>query len=360
MLMQSKDAAPDTPKLAGAILAEAASRSASDIHIEPTQAGHDVRYRIDGLLASTQQLTGGQGRSLVTRLMVMAQLLTYRLDVPQEGRITVSLPGFDTPLTLRLAIMPTTHGLRAVVRLPAELNQPRMLSALNLPQPTLDALHRFAREEAGMLLVTGPAGSGKTTTIYALLEHIGRTSPGASIIALEDPVERDLRGVTQIQVQPFGELTYERALRSILRQDPQVLMLGEIRDAQTASLAIQAALTGHRLIATLHAGTPGGAIARLLEMGIEPYQVTSTLFAVVTQRLVRGVDEQGRYAGRLPVAEILTSDAALRQAILDRTDASTLNQQVRFTMRDAAAALIDAKRTDQAEINRVLGPRENS
>jgi len=355
MLMQSKDAKSDTPKLAEAILAEAAARGASDIHVEPTSEGHDVRYRVDGLLASTRQLTSEQGRSLVTRLMVMAQLLTYRLDVPQEGRITVDLPGLGAPLTLRLAIMPTTHGLRAVVRLPAELNQPRMLDALRLPQPTLDALHRFAREEAGMLLVTGPAGSGKTTTIYALLEHIGRTSPGESIITLEDPVERDLQRVTQIQVQPFGELTYERALRSILRQDPQVLMLGEIRDAATASLAIQAALTGHRLIATLHAGTPGGAIARLLEMGIEPYQVTSTLVAVVTQRLLRGLDEQGNYAGRLPVAQTLTSDETLRRAILARDDASSLDQQVRFTMRDAARALIDSRQTDQAEVDRVLG-----
>src|SRR5690348_9918367 len=126
-----------------------------------------------------------------------------------------------------------------------------------------------------MLVVTGPAGSGKTTTLYALLDHIARSSPGLSIITLEDPVERHLAGVTQIEVKPFGELTYERALRSILRQDPQVLMLGEIRDAATASLAVQAALSGHRLVCTLHAATPGGAVARLLEMGLEPYRITS-------------------------------------------------------------------------------------
>src|SRR5207237_8508969 len=138
----------------------------------------------------------------------------------------------------------------------------------------------------------------KTTTIYALLGHIAHTSPGLSIVALEDPVERDLSGVTQIEVSPFGQLTYERALRSILRQDPQVLMLGEIRDAATATLALQAALSGHRLICTLHAATPGGAIARLLDMGLEPYQITSALFGVVAQRLLRRRDKEG-YGGRV-------------------------------------------------------------
>ncbi len=138
-----------------------------------------------------------------------------------------------------------------------------------------------------MLLLTGPAGSGKTTTIYALLEHLVAHSPGLSIMSLEDPVERDIPGVTQIEVSPFGQLTYERVLRSLLRQDPQVLVLGEIRDAITAGLAAQAALSGHRLISTMHAGSPGGAIVRLLEMGLEPYQIASGLFGVVAIRLVR-------------------------------------------------------------------------
>src|SRR5438552_16721888 len=155
-----------------------------------------------------------------------------------------------------------------------------------------------------MLILTGPAGSGKTTTIYALLDHIAQVSKGISIVALEDPVERDLPGVTQIQVSPFGQLTYERAIKSILRQDPQVMMLGEIRDAQTASLAVQAALSGHRLICTLHASSPGGAIARLLEMGLEPYRITSALYGVVAQRLLRRLDpDSEKYKGRIPAAE---------------------------------------------------------
>ncbi len=183
--------------------------------------------------------------------------------------------------------MPTALGLRAAVRLPAELLQPRALEQLNLPARVLEGLKRFARSDAGMLLLTGPAGSGKTTTIYALLSYIAAVQPGLAIIALEDPVERTLEGVTQIEVAPHGQLTYERALKSILRQDPQVLMLGEIRDAPTASLALQAALAGHRLISTMHAGSVGGAIARLYEMGCAGYQITSALYGVVAQRLLR-------------------------------------------------------------------------
>src|SRR5204863_417287 len=225
--------------------------------------------------------------SLVTRLMVMAHLLTYRLDVPQEGRATVVVASSPKPLDLRLSVMPTTHGLRAAVRMPAELIQPHRLSELSLPVSVLAGLQRFVSSDSGMLILTGPAGSGKTTTIYALLQSIAESSPGISIVALEDPVERDIPGVTQIEVTPFGELTYERTLRSILRQDPQVLMLGEIRDGDTASVAVQAALSGHRLVSTLHAATPAGAIARLLEMGVEPYQLTSAIFGIVSQRLLR-------------------------------------------------------------------------
>src|SRR4051794_30789121 len=278
-----------------AILDAAVRRGASDVHIEPTAQGSEVRLRIDGLLELFATHDPDAGRSLVTRLMVMAQLLTYRLDIPQEGRISLTLRSSGgRSLDLRLAVMPTTHGLRAAVRLPAELVQPKRLEDLELPAAVLDGLKRFATSDAGMLLVTGPAGSGKTTTIYALLQYIAQHSPGLSIVALEDPVERDIPGVTQIEVSSFGQLTYEKALRSILRQDPQVLMLGEIRDAATASLAVQAALSGHRLICTLHAATPGGAIARLLEMSLERHQITSSLFGVVAQRLLRRLEPGNR------------------------------------------------------------------
>jgi type II secretory ATPase GspE/PulE/Tfp pilus assembly ATPase PilB-like protein len=349
----------DAPAVIDAILDHAVRRRASDIHFEPTDNGLEVRFRIDGLLETVERHDVVAGRSLVTRLMVMAHLLTYRLDVPQEGRVSVTVKSSPQPMDLRLSIMPTTHGLRAAVRMPAELVQPRTLAELNLPAGVMRGLERFAAGDAGMLIVTGPAGSGKTTTIYALLQLIAQTSPGLSIVTLEDPVERNLTGVTQIEVSPFGELTYERTLRSILRQDPQVLMLGEIRDSATASLAVSAALSGHRLVSTLHAATPAGAIARLLEMGIEAYQLSSAIYGVVAQRLLRQKAESG-YRGRVPVAEFMAMDDTLRPAVLRRADASELARiygaQTGFRpMRAAAGDAIATGLTDADEVRRVLG-----
>ena len=355
---------PDVPRLVDELTDQAARRCASDVHVEPTANGCEVRLRVDGVLETVATHDVATGRAIVTRLMVMSHLLTYRLDVPQEGRFTVAPPSVGRELELRLAVMPTTHGLRAAVRLPAELVQPRTLDELQLPPRVLDGLKRFAAADAGMLVVTGPAGSGKTTTLYALLEHIVRSSQGLSVIALEDPVERDVPGVTQIQVSAFGELTYERALRSILRQDPQVLMLGEIRDSATASLALQAALSGHRLVCTMHAATPAGAIARLLEMGLDPYMITSALWGVVAQRLLRRLAKEPaqttRYRGRVPAAEIVELDAPVRAAVLRRADAETLAQAYATqpgyaSLRESARDLVARNLSDDAEVVRVLG-----
>jgi len=325
-----------------------------------------VKFRVDGVLEAVASHPATIGRMLVTRLMVMARLLTYRLDVPQEGRIDFapSMAKGAKPIELRVSIMPTTHGPRAAVRLPAELLQPQSLEQLGLPAAVLDGLRAFAGADCGMLIVTGPAGSGKTTTIYALLQHIAQSQSGLSIVTLEDPVERDLPDIVQIEVSPFGQLTYDRALRSILRQDPQVLMLGEIRDAATASIAIQAALSGHRLICTLHASTPAGAFIRLLEMGIEPYQLTSAIHGILTQRLVRRLssgDRAGRYQGRVPIAEFVTMTESLRRALLSRSDLDGLRQayesQAHFRpLRAAADHLVHEGLTDEQEIFRVLGP----
>lgn len=229
----------DARPVVDSILDDAVRRRASDVHVEPTAQQYELRFRIDGLLETVAFYDIPTGRSIVARLMVMAHLLTYRQDIPQEGRLTTRVTSSQNELDLRLSIMPVTHGLRAAVRLPAELIQPRSLDDLHLPAAVVQGLKSFAASDLGMLILTGPAGSGKTTTIYALLQYIAKTSPGLSIVALEDPVERDLPGITQIEVSPFGQLTYERALRSILRQDPQVLMLGEIRDAATTTLALQ-------------------------------------------------------------------------------------------------------------------------
>jgi general secretion pathway protein E len=350
----------DARRLVDHLLEQAVRQRASDLHVEPIAGGYDARLRIDGVLQPVRRFDSETGRSIVSRLMVMAQLLTYRLDIPQEGRLQITVASENRPLELRVAVIPTTHGLRAAVRLPAELVQPRGLEQLDLPPRVLEGVRRFAQGDVGMLILNGPAGSGKTTTIYALLEHIAQTQPGVSIISLEDPVERDIPGVTQIEVSPFGQLTYERALKSILRQDPQVLMLGEIRDAATASLAVQAALSGHRLICTLHASEPAGAIARLIEMGLEAHQINSAVYAVVSQRLLRR--RSGNvYAGRVPVAEIGVMDAEVRQAVLSRGDASSIRnafaKQATFvTMREVAGELVARGVTDEVEVERVLGP----
>ncbi len=349
----------EAPQLVEKMLADALRRSASDIHFEPSGDHYDIRFRIDGLLQTVETHDLPAGRTLVTRLMVMAHLLTYRLDVPQEGRLRISTPHGSSDA--RLAVIPTIHGLRAALRMPAEMLQPKTLDELSLPAATVAGLKDFAASDSGMLLLTGPAGSGKTTTIYALLAFLAKEIPGLSLVSLEDPVERQLSGITQIEVSPFGELTYERALRSILRQDPQVLVLGEIRDAATASLAVQAALSGHRLISTLHAANAGGAASRLLEMGVEPYQLASALWGVVSQRLLRRRSADG-YAGRVPAAEFVRVDAAMRESILRRDDARAIEavyrKQAGFeSMLEGAGRLVAGKITDHAEVARVLGAR---
>jgi general secretion pathway protein E len=342
------------------LLADAVDRGASDVHVEPTAQGCEIRLRIDGLLECVARHDQATGRAMVSRLMVMAELLTYRLDIPQEGRFAITPNPGAVPVDLRLAVMPTTHGLRAAVRLPADLLQPTSLDQLQLPAPVVDGLRLFAAGDTGMLIVAGPAGSGKTTTVYSLLRHIAHHSPGLSIVSLEDPVERDLPGVTQIEVSPFGQLTYERALRSILRQDPQVLMLGEIRDAATATLALQAALSGHRMVCTFHASTAAGAIARLVEMGAEPHQITAAVFGVVSQRLLRKTTPGG-YRGRTPVAELALLSGTVREAIVRREQSAVLDgllaQRPGFrSLRLVANDLVAAGVTDVAEVVRVLGP----
>ena len=349
------------------LIADAVRCGASDLHLEPTESGYELRHRVDGLLEAVQAFSVETGGSLVNRLMVAAQLLTYRRGVPQEGRFRVQVESTEHQtgtssklLDLRLAIMPTTRGLRAVVRLPAELYQPRSVDGLGLPDSVLMGLRRFIAADSGMLILCGPAGSGKTTTMYALLEAIVQHCPGQSVISLEDPVERHLLGITQIEVQPFGELTFETVLRSVLRQDPQVLAIGEVRDSQTARIAVGAALSGHRLVTSLHAASPEQALVRLIEMGLEPYQVASAVAGVVSMRLLRRGSESGGYAGRTPIASFLSVDEAVRQALIARADASNIRTAAQeqagwMSLHDHARSLLDAGVTDQTEINRSLG-----
>jgi type II secretory ATPase GspE/PulE/Tfp pilus assembly ATPase PilB-like protein len=351
---------PDARPLVENLLDRALVGRASDVHIEPVAEGYELKFRIDGLLQRDETLSRQVGEALVNCLMVMGRLLTYRRDIPQEGRMPVGTAHHGT-VELRLSVIPTLHGLRAVVRMPAELLGPHSLADLSLPEHALNFLYSFASAEQGLLAITGPAGSGKTTTVYALLQYIQTHAPGTSIISLEDPIERGLAGVTQIEITPFGEFGYARALKSILRQDPQVLALGEIRDAQTASLAVEAALTGHRLICTMHAGSPAAAISRWMEMGIERYQITASVHGILNQRLLRRKTGE-KYHGRVPVAQCAWMDSALRGAIAAEGDMDMINEVINGqsgfrSLADLGQELIANGSTDAAEVQRVLGPQ---
>jgi type II secretory ATPase GspE/PulE/Tfp pilus assembly ATPase PilB-like protein len=336
--------AHDAVSVVNEFLAKAAESGASDVHFEPTGKGLVVKFRLDGVLSTIEELPNGLAENIVARLKVMAGLLTYRNDVPQEGRMELRSASGTELIDRRVAIFPTIHGQRAVVRMFYEEPALSELDQLGFGENILPALKSIAAANQGVLLLTGPAGSGKSTTLGAILRHIVSTFPGKSIVALEDPVERRIANVTQVQISPHGAMDFATALRSLLRQDPEVLMIGEIRDAQTAQIVIEAGLTGHLLMSTMHSGTPAGALLRLLEMGIEPYQVTSSVSAVVNQRLLRKLcpgckqldKNSGSYThgqcdkclhtgfnGRALISEMIQLDSELRKAILAKADLET-------------------------------------
>lgn len=359
-------------RLVDDLLTRAIARRASDIHVEPSEPGVFVRYRMDGLLHDVDRLPTHLAENVIARLKVMASLLTYRKDIPQEGSFRMAGGnGEDTPgIDVRVATFPTVCGERAALRLMYAMGQVSGLDDLGLPAGLVDRLRRGANQPQGMILVTGPAGSGKSTTLYALARHIRTVTPGRSVITLEDPVEQRIPGVGQIQVQPHGELDYVRAMRSLLRQDVQVLLVGEIRDTETAHVVVEAALTGHLIMSTLHSGDPAEAIVRLLEMGIAPYQLAGALTLVCTQRLMRtlcptcrgeGVCEaclSSGYLGRTACGQVVELDDPLRQAVLDRRPAGELRRLIAASGPDLAAdarRLVRAGRTTRDEVRRVLG-----
>ena len=377
-------ARPNIAELVGTILEEAIQFGASDIHFEPTSTDLQVRYRMDGTLKTVETLPAAISDNIISRLKVLGNLLTYRNDIPQQGRIegTQGQPVISKSgdvIDKRLAVFPTIHGQRAVVRIFYENDTLTELDKLGF-NPTIEsALMDFARKNQGILLLTGPAGSGKSTTLGALLRYILEQFRGKSIVALEDPVERAIGGVTQVQIEPRGEMTFPVALRSLLRQDPEVLMIGEIRDAETAKIAIEAGLTGHLLMSTMHSGNCSGALLRLLEMNIEPYQVTSGVSAILNQRLVRKLCEHckikttdGNYEphgcekchntgfdGRVLLAEMVELDGQLRQTILRQSDMealeATLESRGHMKLIQDGRRLVSQGITTNAEIERVCG-----
>ena len=261
----------------------------SDMHLQPVEKGLDVRFRHDGVLQPVAAVAPGTSSSIAARLKILADLLTYQNDVPQEGRIANPRHGRE----IRVSTFPTLHGERVVLRFFGHQREFSGLEELGNP-PQLTARIRDALvETSGAMLISGPAGSGKSTTLYACLRHIVTSTNGSrSVVSIEDPIEVPVAGVAQSQVDQASGFDLKMGLRSLMRQDPEVIMVGEIRDRDTAEFAIQASLTGQLLLATFHSDTSAGAVTRLIEMGIEPFLVRSGLITVVTQRLLRTLCKQ--------------------------------------------------------------------
>jgi general secretion pathway protein E len=329
-LLDARDDAPIV-RMLNAMLSQAVREGASDIHFEPFEANSVVRYRVDGTLRDVVRPRRGLHAALVSRIKIMANLDIAEKRLPQDGRIMLRLGG--RPIDVRVSTLPAGHGERVVMRLLDKERGRLTPEKLGMAQDTLDGVEKLVRQSHGIVLVTGPTGSGKTTTLYAMLSRIDSTT--SNVLTVEDPIEYDLPGIGQTQVNARIDMTFARALRAILRQDPDVIMIGEIRDRETAQIAVQASLTGHLVLATLHTNDAVAAVTRLLDMGIEPFLLSSSLLGVLAQRLVRRLcvecrtqDSGGHwhpagcpacgnsgYVGRTGLYELLVLDDRLRDAI---------------------------------------------
>jgi general secretion pathway protein E len=320
-LLEARHDAPII-RMLNALLSQAVNEGASDVHVEPFEAYSVVRYRIDGVLRDIVRPRRALHAALVSRIKIMASLDIAEKRLPQDGRILLRLGG--RPIDVRVSTLPTGHGERVVLRLLDKERGRLEPERLGMPEHVLAALDALVKQPHGIVLVTGPTGSGKTTTLYAMLSRVDAGS--TNVMTVEDPIEYDLAGIGQTQVNPRIDMTFARALRAILRQDPDVIMIGEIRDQETAQIAVQASLTGHLVLATLHTNDSVSAVTRLLDMGIEPFLLSSSILGILAQRLVRKlcVDCQGAgcpkcsqtgYYGRTGIYELLEIDETLRAAI---------------------------------------------
>jgi general secretion pathway protein E len=288
-LLESDDDAPII-RFINAILTEAIKDNASDVHIEPYENRLGVRFRIDGVLREVLETRRALAPLVVSRVKVMSKLDIAEKRLPQDGRISLRIAG--RAVDVRVSTMPSGHGERVVLRLLDKQAGRLDLTSLGMDNETQQTVDNLIHKPHGIILVTGPTGSGKTTTLYAALERINDNS--RNIMTVEDPIEYFIDGIGQTQVNTKVEMTFARGLRAILRQDPDVVMVGEIRDLETAEIAVQASLTGHLVLSTLHTNTAAGAVTRLRDMGVEPFLLSSSLIGVLAQRLVRVLDDESR------------------------------------------------------------------
>lgn len=385
-LLDSSDDAPII-KLLNAIMAEAIRTNASDIHIEPFENQLRIRFRIDGQLKTILTPQQGLADMLVSRIKVMAKLDIAEKRLPQDGRIATKLGG--RAVDLRISTIPSSFGERVVMRLLDKSVGRLNLTDLGLPDAQLQQLQSLLASPHGILLVTGPTGSGKTTTLYGGLSRLNNHQ--RNIMTIEDPVEYNIEGINQTQVNTKANMTFARGLRAILRQDPDVVMIGEIRDMETAEIAVQASLTGHLVLSTLHTNTAVGAISRLKDMGVEPFLLSSSLLGVMAQRLVRrlcpdcktphfadaaeantlGVEEgtqlyqaqgceacsQTGYQGRIGVYELIQIDDTIRHMIhsgASEAEMSAYAHQSVPSIQQSALQLVIEGKTCLAEVLRVI------
>ncbi|EGI75919.1 general secretory pathway protein E [Hylemonella gracilis ATCC 19624] len=391
-LLESADDAPII-RMLNALLTQAARDGASDIHIEPYERHSSVRFRVDGALREVVQPNRALHAALISRLKIMAELDIAEKRLPQDGRISLRLGG--RAIDVRVSTLPSAHGERAVLRLLDKSGSQLTLEAVGMGGETLERFEHLVAQPHGIILVTGPTGSGKTTTLYAALQRLD--AKRGNIMTVEDPIEYELPGIGQTQVNARIELTFAKALRAILRQDPDVIMIGEIRDFETAQIAIQASLTGHLVLATLHTNDAPSAVTRLMDMGVEPFLLSSSLLGVLAQRLVRkacvacqgtglipalGADAHALspegahqalerpsgmvgcpacahsgYSGRTGIFELLTADDELRALIHQQAPEADLRAHAQRTgmrpMREDGQRLVDAGVTTREELLRV-------